>query len=187
MRVPPGSFLPMRVFLDQNTQQALVDYSGAVFENESFEACGRSGADDSDVEALRVIFIVASRANFEFVVSENSMREAAACRDSSYPAFTHEVAAHFGDCLAFADEPFDGSGRGRVQPLDDGRCGYLSAADARLIRDAVLLECDTFLTIERRLARNAEHLSRVLSIEVLRPPELLEVLLTGPRLSVHHE
>lgn len=176
MRQLPSSYLPMRVFLDQNAQQALVDYAETIFENVPCEYTGRSGADEVDVEALRVIFFVASRAHFEFVVSENSVREAAACADRSYLAYTHEVAAHFSDCIAFADRPFEGSGAARVRPLDDGSCGYLSAADARLLRDAVLLECDTFLTIERRLACNAAPLSRVLGIEVLRPPELFAYL-----------
>jgi hypothetical protein len=116
------------------------------------------------------------RAMFEFVVSENSMREAAASWDGSYRRFTQDVAVHFADCVAEATEPFEGTGPTRVRALDDGRCDYLSRADKLLVRDAVLLECDTFLTIERKLSRNAEHLSRALGIEALRPPDLWAVL-----------
>jgi hypothetical protein len=174
MRHLSSAYVPARIFLDQNTQQALVDHSGAVFEHEDFVLHGRSGATEQDVVALNGIFRVATRAHFEFVVSENSMREAARARDVSYAGYAVEVAAHFSDAIAFSPEPFDGSGADRVCPLDDGRCGYLSPDDARLIRDAVLLECDTFLTIEKKLPRNAEHLSRELGLEVLRPPELWE-------------
>lgn len=176
MRSLPANYVPMRVFLDQNTQQALVDYGESIFDGVSFEFTGRSGADELDVEALQVIFRVAERAHFEFVVSDNSVREAAACHDASYLRYTYEVAAHFSDCIGTSDFPFDGSGARRAGALESGRCGYLSEADRRLLKDAVQLECDTFLTIERRLARNAEHLSRVVGIEVVRPPELLEYL-----------
>ncbi len=43
-----------------------------------------------------------------------------------------------------------------VRLLHPSRFGYLSRKDAALIRDAVLLECDTFLTLDRKLARNAD-------------------------------
>ncbi len=183
-RTPPPGYVPMRLFLDSNTQQALVDYSETVFEHEPCRPYGRSGADPQDVEALRGIFAVATRAHFELVVTENSMLEAAAATDASYLRYTQEVAAHWAACTAFDPSRFDGSGAERVRPLDEGRCNYLSKADGRLIRDAVLLECDTFLTLEKRLARNADHLSRALGIEVLRPPDLWAVL--RPHLAGRH-
>lgn len=176
LRTPAPGYVPMRLFLDSNTQQALVDYSETVFEHEPCRLYGRSGADLHDVEALHGIFAVATRAHFEFVVTENSLLEAAAARDASYVRYTQEVAAHWASCIAYDPSPFDGSGVERVRPLDEGRCNYLSEADGRLVRDAVLLECDTFLTLEKRLARNADHLSRALGIEVLRPPDLWAVL-----------
>ena len=166
----------MRLFLDSNTQQALVDHGASVFEHEPFQEGGRSGADHCDVEALQGIFMVASRAHFEFVVSENSVLEAAASRDPSFLRYTHEVAAHWGDCIASHPAPFDGSGTERVRALDEGRCDYLSGPDMRLIRDAALRECDTFLTVERRLPRNADHLRKAVGLEVLRPPDLWAVL-----------
>ena len=53
-------------------------------------------------------------------------------------------------------DAFVGSGQERVRLLHSSRFGYLSRKDAALIRDAVLLESDTFLTLDRKLARNAD-------------------------------
>jgi len=162
----------MRLFLDTNTQQAISDYAGAIFEGEGFMRTGRSGASREDVIALQRIFLVATRAHWEFVVSGNSFLEAAASPDPWHLLYAHEVAAHWHDCVLLGPAEFDGSGSERVRALDAGRCGYLSVGDAALIRDALLQECDTFLTIERRLATNAEHLRKMLDLEVLRPPQL---------------
>lgn len=154
----------MRVLLDTNTQQALVDHGGSVFEHEPYRSTGRSGADAADVEALRGIFMVASRAYWEFAVSDHSPAEAIAARDGRYAQYTRDVGFHWADSAASHPAPFEGSGATRVRPLDEGKCGYLSDKDARLVRDAVLGECDTFLTIERMRTRNAEHLSWVVGI-----------------------
>lgn len=160
------------MFLDSNTLQAISDYGGAVFENEEFDSRGRSGASREDVEALRGIFLVAQRASFEFVVSNQSKLEAAASPDASHLLYVYEVAAHWADCVSENPSPFDGRSATALARLDAGLCGYLSSADKCLIQDAVAYECDTFLTIERRLVTNSEHLSRTLELEVVRPPEL---------------
>lgn len=68
---------------------------------------------------------------------------------------------------------FDGSGARLAARLSERRFGYLSAKDKRLLRDATELECDAFLTMEKKLARQAEHLRAELEIRVLRTPRLL--------------
>ena len=71
----------------------------------------------------------------------------------------------------------NGSGALWAQGFDEsGGFGYLSRKDAALIRDALLCECDTFLTVERKLPRNADHLSSALGLEIMRPPEMWEVM-----------
>jgi hypothetical protein len=44
---------------------------------------------------------------------------------------------------------FDGSGARLAARLSERRFGYLSAKDKRLLRDAIELECDAFLTMEK--------------------------------------
>ena len=63
------------------------------------------------------------------------------------------------------------SGRGIVlsAKLREKRFGYLSTKDATLIRDAVWLECDVFLTMERKLPKNSAHIEQELGIKVLQP------------------
>jgi len=176
VRPIPSDFVPVRIFLDSNALQAIQDYGEAIFERQDFILRGRSGADREDVEALGGIFLFVERGAFELAVSANSLQEVAARADPGYLQWAFDVLDHWESCVRESEEPFAGSGRERVRLVDTNRFGYLSTKDAALIRDAVLLECDTFLTLDRKLARNADHMSRELGLEVLRPPELYEVL-----------
>jgi hypothetical protein len=76
----------------------------------------------------------------------------------------------------YRGEAFTGSGAGVAARLDERRFGYLSVKDKRLLRDAIELECDAFLTMEKKLARNAEHLQAELGMKVLRPPDYWALL-----------
>src|ERR1700736_5217137 len=60
--------------------------------------------------------------------------------------------------------------------LDELKFGYLSDKDRLLIRQAVLLRCEAFLTVERRLPRNAAHLERQLGIRIMTPITHWEML-----------
>jgi hypothetical protein len=60
--------------------------------------------------------------------------------------------------------------------LDQPKFGYLSNKDRLLIRQAVLLRCEAFLTVERRLPRNAAHLERQPGIRILTPITHWEML-----------
>ena len=60
--------------------------------------------------------------------------------------------------------------------LDDGRFDDVSAKDKRLLRDALELECDAFLTMERKLPRVASHIESELPIRILRPPDFRALL-----------
>jgi hypothetical protein len=60
--------------------------------------------------------------------------------------------------------------------IDEPKFGYLSDKDRLLIRQAVLLRCEAFLTVERRLPRNAAHLERQIGIRILTPITHWEML-----------
>lgn len=51
--------------------------------------------------------------------------------------------------------------------VDESGFGYLGRKNRLLIRDAVMLQCDAFLTVERKLPRNAGHIERELGPRVL--------------------
>jgi hypothetical protein len=171
-----GAYHPFRIFLDSNALQALHDYGEVIFDGGTFAKAGRSGADEGDVLALRGLMLFAQRGTFEFALSANSLREVEASGDPRYLRWAYDVLDHWEACLRESPASLDGSAARRVRDVASGRFGYLGRKDALLIQDAVLLECDTFLTVERALPRNAGHLRRELGLEVLRPPEVWEVM-----------
>ena len=60
--------------------------------------------------------------------------------------------------------------------IESASYGYLGAGDRALVKDALALGCDTFLTMESRLPKNAGHLQRTLGIRVLSPIGMWDIL-----------
>jgi hypothetical protein len=179
---PDASFaaLPQRLFLDSSTLQTLLDYDGTIFEGERPPPPSRAytipGYLD-DLDALRLIFQVNERAAFDFVLSAGSLDEVTAKRDSGYTQWALDVLDHWRIRVwEYQGRAFDGSGARLAARLDERRFQYLSVKDKRVLRDAIELECDAFLTMEKKLARNAAHLDAELGISVLRPPDYWALL-----------
>jgi len=116
---------------------------------------------------------VGQRACFELVVSNNSFREVADSGRVSYLTWAHEVLGYWEGLLCnYADygvAPFSGRGEELARKLETANFGYMSAKDALLVRDAVLLECDAFLTMDVKLAKNSGHIGSELGLKVLSP------------------
>ncbi len=173
--------IPTRIFLDSSTLQTIQDYGGIVFEGEEIPQTDRihrmTGFPD-ELLALHWIFALVVRAPFEFALSENSLAEVVAQGDPRYLQWAYDVLDHWHACLeGYGESPFSGEGDSRARALDDASAfGYLSAKDRLLIRDAVQLECDAFLTMEKRLPRNAPHLEKQLGLRVVRPTTLWALL-----------
>lgn len=166
---------PFRVFLDSNVLQAIHEQGEAIFENQEFDPrFARSGVDIGDVDALRALMFVQGHGAgaFEFALSGNTLLEVEDRGEQSYLRWAFDLLDYWQACLSESPAPFDGWGASRARLLDGPSYGYLSTKDHALIRDALALECDTFLTIERKLPRCAEHLFRTTGIVVVRPPEL---------------
>jgi hypothetical protein len=162
--------LPRRIFLDSCTAQTLRRYGGYIYEGEPIAMGDRihkitNGL--ANVDALRDIFLINERAQFEWIVSHGSMEEAQAKRDGGHLRWLWDIADHSGVCLEEAGPTAESEALG--VRLSEPKFGYLSAADRRLIRDAVILRCEAFLTVERRLPTNAAHIERELGIRVLTP------------------
>jgi hypothetical protein len=178
--------LPRRIFLDSSTLQALQDYGEFIYENVEPEPDDRiykiSGGYE-ELDSLRAICFVGQRAMFEFALSEQSFAEVAAKGDGAYLQWAYEMLAYWRGCLsAYGGNPFDGSGTWLASQLEDARFGYLSTKDRLLLQDALALECDAFLTLDRKLVKNAEHLQREVGLRILLPSQYWNLLSPWARL-----
>jgi len=171
--------IPRRIFLDSSTLQTLQTYGGFLYENEPVPADDRIHQDPrgaAKLEALRFIMQVAERAPFEFALSKNSFIEVQQRGDRAYLRWAYDVLDHWLACLEASGEP-DGSAKA-VAAIDAPRYNYLGAGDRALLKDALGLECDAFLTMENKLPKCGQHIRITLGIRVLSPIELWEAL--GP-------
>jgi hypothetical protein len=119
----------------------------------------------ANLEALRNIFVINERAQFQWIVSRGSLQEARDKGDAGHMQWLWDIADHTEVCLE-GDGPTQES-EALAARLDESKFGYLSAKDKLLLRHAVILRCEAFLTVERRLPRNAAHVERELGIRTL--------------------
>jgi hypothetical protein len=173
----PFEVLPRRIFLDSCTAQTLRDYGGFIYDGEEISPGARilsvrEGREK--VEALRNIFLVSERAMFEWIVTDASMQEASDKSDAGHLRWLWDIAHHSAVCLALEGRTAE-SDAAAIR-LNESKFGYLSDKDRVLLQHAVIWRCEAFLTMERRLPRNAAHLERELGIKVLTPISHWEML-----------
>lgn len=177
--------LPRRIFLDSCTLQNIQTYGENIFDNIEVPINDKNAR---NVEALRNIFFVNQRANFEFALSDNSIKEVLDKGDKSYLQWAFDVLDHWMCCIEEYEkgEAFSRKGEMLLKQLNSKQFGYLSEKDKALIFDAVLLECDTFLTMDLKLCtpKNSEHIWKMLKIRILQPYEYWEILKPFARLWV---
>lgn len=144
------------------------DYGGYIYEAEPIansDRIYRVTDGIANLEALRNIFLVNERALFEWIVSRGSLQEAHDKGDPGHMQWFWDIADHSEVCLE-GDGPTEES-EALAACLDEPKFGYLSGKDKLLLRHAVILRCEAFLTVERRLPRNAAHVERELGIRIL--------------------
>lgn len=157
--------------------QTLQTYGGFLYENEPLtpdDPMHRDAKGVAKIEALRSIMQVAERAPFEFALSNNSFVEVRRRGDARYVQWAYDVLDHWLACLEECEPP-NGDAKA-LEAIDSGSCGYLGTGDRALLRDAVALECDSFLTMENKLPKNAGQIEKTLGIRVLSPLEMWEIL-----------
>ena len=173
--------LPRRLYLDSSTLQTIERYGEFVWENVEVGAGDRAygipGFLD-DLDALRFIFQVNERAMFDIVVSHSAIAEVADKRDGPYLRWVSDVASHWRERIdEYRGGAFSGRGTVASRTLDEPRFGYLSAKDRNLIRAAIAAECAAFITMEKRLPKNATHFAAATGMKLLRPPEYARLLM----------
>ena len=173
----PFESLPRRIFLDSCTAQTLRNYGGYICEAEpipDFDRIHRVTDGIANIDALRNIFLVNERALFEWIVSRGSMQEAHEKGDPGHMQWLWDIVDHSEVCLE-GDGPTAESEALAVR-LDEPKFGYLSDKDRLLLRHAIILRCEAFLTMERRRPSNAAHIERELGIHILTPIAYWEIL-----------
>src|SRR5690349_792143 len=98
----PFGALPRRTFLDSCTAQTMRNYGGYLYEAETipaFDPIHRVPDGVANIEALRNIFLINERAQFEWIVSSGSLREAHDKHDPGHMQWLWEIADHSEFCL----------------------------------------------------------------------------------------
>lgn len=176
--------IPGRIFLDSSTLQTLQDYGEFIYDGGEIEPADKIWSIPNgleNIEALRKIMLVGKRGSLQFAVSRNSLQEVLDRNRDDYLQWALEMLDYWESCLrAYEDRnsAFSGHSKALAAKLTGNRFGYLSTKDAKLVHDAALLECDVFLTMERKLPKNAIHIEKELGIKVLQPIGYWELL--GP-------
>lgn len=165
--------LPRRLYFDTSTLQTIYEFGGVLADGEDFEPDVRQRGVRGlaeEIEALRVILAVNSRAQFEIVVTEAALREVSERSHARYAAWVTDVMDTWlarSACQAPA-QPEDA--------LRHRRFGMISAKDRLLLQDALDLRCDAFITMERRLPATAAFVRSQTGLQVLRPTAYWELL-----------
>ncbi len=169
--------IPHRIFLDSSTLQTLQSYGGFLYENEELDAADRIHRDPVGIRkltALRCIMQVAQRAPFQFALSDSSFLEVTRRGDAHYLQWAYDVLDHWRTCLE--EVPSPAADLKIAAMIDKGSYNYLGTGDRALLKDALLLGCDSFLTMENKLPKNANHIRSTLGIRVLSPFDMWELL-----------
>jgi hypothetical protein len=179
------AIIPWRIFLDTCTFQVLGDCGGFVFGEDDYpeaadyapgrapQVLRRPDAEEILI-ALKGIFLFNDRANFDWIVSETSIAEVDAAGDRYNSGYVRDIIDHSMTCLA-DHSPTEAADR-MAQEIASGRCGSFGSQDKQLLLEAAAAECDVFLTIEKRLPRNASAVLRKIPLLITTPADLWKML-----------
>jgi hypothetical protein len=179
------AIVPWRIFIDTCTFQVIGDCGGFVFGEDDLpkatdyapgaapQVLSRPDAEEILV-SLKRIFHFNDRANFDWIASETSIEEVDAARDHYNSRYVRDIIDHSTACLA--DHPPTEAANRMVRLIASGRCGSFGAKDRQLLIEAAASECDVFLTIEKRLPRNADAVLRKMPLLITTPAGLWELL-----------
>jgi hypothetical protein len=166
----------MRVFLDTSIIHVVWKYGEYIFDGGDLPETGKiSTLRDGlkDLNSLADLFVLDQRASsFPWIISRASIEEVAADGDIHYLDYAIE---YLNCSQQFLEEPKPGW-INRAHWVGTRRFNYLGEGDRILLRDALWQGCDVFLTMERRLAKCADHIQKHLKIRILRPPEFHKIV-----------
>lgn len=167
---------PARLLLDTSVIQVLERFGESIYDgggedDEARLAKWSGGA--AQVEALRLIMQVGQRLAFQFCVSDAVLREVDAGSSASRWNWALELREHWHLTTAHENVVLD---EAAAVKLESRRFGFLSAADRRVVQDALRHRCPIVLTLDARLVRGCRGRLEELGVEVLLPTEYWERL-----------
>ncbi len=152
--------IPKRIFLDSNILQYLQDFGEFIFDHyqETDEylvsAKGNKILKDSklynEIRVLKVLLLGLDRTNIEFAISQNTFAEVQRKQDDSYMRWFFEMWDYWQNIIQAHKENVS-SGPAKLKKFDNDRSllGRLSKDDSKIIRDAISLNCNAVLTVDR--------------------------------------
>ncbi len=169
--------MPRRIFLDSSVLQTIQDYGEFLYENVTIlptDPIYRDSKGIAKLDGLRNIMKVNERALFEFAISRNSFKEVEAKGDLRYLQWAYDVLDHWIMCISESGEPC--CDEQSLQIIESDSFNYLSVPDKALLRDAISLECDVFLTMENKLPKCSNHIEKHLGIRIFSPDVMWEFI-----------
>jgi hypothetical protein len=159
--------LPIRTFLDQSIVQLFAIHGAWIVEGD-MTTVSRShftDQDAADLNALRAVFAVNERANFQFITAEAST--------ANFPNGTPNVfwatqLSVVSDELLAVDGP-NAESRQRSQLVDDLTSSGIAPHHRIGLRYAILTRCDAYMTTDRALVIHASALSNVARLRLHTP------------------
>jgi hypothetical protein len=163
----PYKEIPGRVFLDTNIIDCLVKWPECIFEMEETPPEMEDRL-RTDIESLMHVFHVGSRAYWDLVASELTLKELSATQDTALRDELLEYGIGFVDGNENKRYASDLTRRLRgssfLASLPDGN-------DRDLIAHAIAFQCDAFCTRDRRTIHRKKDSLRALPLKILTPAE----------------
>ncbi|WP_152630651.1 hypothetical protein [Thalassospira sp. HJ] len=181
MSFSPDDIIPSRIYLDTGTFQAIADCGGYVFGEDSLpkledysskyvpQVIKRPDGEDI-LRCLRAIFAFNNRAHFDWIVSPASLAEIDAAGVFERSRYARDVFAHTNACLL--DSPPSATATAMAELLEGRALGNISEKDRKLLIEAAATDCDVFLTIEKRLPKQAGVILKQIPLLVATPTTL---------------
>lgn len=168
--------LPLRVFLDTNVVNFVLDHGACIFEGEAPPE-SLSKTDLADLQALHLIFLTGERAHWELAVSPLTYQEISQTPDlnrrKDLEHWFGEVWCYWRDCFAEDGTLNDAYAEELEQKLADSsllQC-FPDKSDRALICHAIAYQCDAFCTRDRKTILKKLKGAPKLPLEVLSPSE----------------
>ena len=177
----PFEEFPWRIFLDTSVLQILQDYGEFIWDGGDIPPDDKIRSipnGDDNLFSLHGLFRINTRVPFEIALSKNSIKEVYNRGRHDYLQWAYEMLDYWDNCInsyKSEDLAFSGIGIGLSQKTQDRKFGHLSEQDKLLIKDALMLECKGFLTMDLKLAKNSGHIEKELNILVITPKEFWEL------------